>query len=370
MDVHEINYHSIKQKMISGRYITFDHITGILDSLSKKSHVAIIGCSVNGIPINSITIGNGPKKILMWSQMHGNESTTTKAVFDLINFLDSNSRLSISILENCTIRIIPMLNPDGAQAYTRVNANNIDLNRDAQDRSQPESNVLRDCFEEFKPDFCFNLHDQRTIFNVGNTPKPATVSFLAPAHDAKRSISKSRALGMKLIVAMNKQLQELIPGQIGRYDDVFNANCVGDTFQMLNIPTILFEAGHYFDDYEREITRQYVFIALVTALKVISENTIHKFVEEDYLKIPENSKLFYDVLINNAHIIDPKLYGHEDSIGIIFKEFLQDATIKFEPLVDKTENLQDYFGHKVYNCAIEKDLQELKSRSFWKGLSH
>ena len=125
-----------------------------------------------------------------------------------------------------------MLNPDGAAVYARVNANGIDLNRDAQERTQPESVVLRNTFDEFCPDFCFNLHDQRTIFNVGTTAKPATVSFLAPAHNDERSISKSRAISMQLVAAMNSVLQSIIPGRVGRYDDAFNANCVGDTFQM------------------------------------------------------------------------------------------------------------------------------------------
>jgi murein tripeptide amidase MpaA len=36
-----------------------------------------------------------------------------------------------------------MLNPDGAKTYTRENANKVDLNRDSQDLTQPESKILR-----------------------------------------------------------------------------------------------------------------------------------------------------------------------------------------------------------------------------------
>src|SRR5690606_13406057 len=115
--------------------------------------------------------------IMLWSQMHGNETTTTKALFDVLNTFKTQN----SILDACTILIIPILNPDGAEVYTRLNANNVDLNRDAQNLSQPESRVLRDCFNRFKPNFCFNLHGQRTIFSVDNTSQSATVSFLSPA---------------------------------------------------------------------------------------------------------------------------------------------------------------------------------------------
>ena len=125
-----------------------------------------------------------------------------------------------------------MLNPDGAKLYTRENANKIDLNRDSKDLSQPESRVLRETFENFKPDFCYNLHDQRTIFGVGSTGKPATLSFLAPAYNEEREVNESRLKAINLIAGINDVLQKYIPGQVGRFDDSFNINCIGDTFQL------------------------------------------------------------------------------------------------------------------------------------------
>lgn len=368
MDFPELEYHSIKEKSISGRYITYTHISGILTRLPADFKVEEIGKSVKQLPIKSVTLGEGPQKILMWSQMHGNESTTTKAVFDVLNWFATKTELSNSVLRDCTIKIIPMLNPDGAKAYTRVNANQIDLNRDAQIRNEPESKALRNCFEAFKPDFCFNLHDQRTIFNVGQTPKTATVSFLAPASDENRSISKSRALSMQLIAAMNRELQKLIPSQVGRYDDSFNANCIGDTFQMLNTPTILFEAGHYPGDYERESTRQYIFEALLTALVAISEHTLGEYDIQEYFQIPENNKLFYDILVLNAHIINAEKYETGDSIGLLFEEILQDENIVLNPKIKKIGKLDGCFGHATHDCLNSTDLAKLKMQLYWKIL--
>ena len=365
MDFPEFDYQSIKEKRIKGRYVTYDHILGILKNLPTNFEVDKIGESVKELPIKSITFGKGSKRILMWSQMHGNESTTTKAVFDLINWVRTKSTLSNSILKNCTIKIIPMLNPDGAKAYTRVNANNIDLNRDAQDRSQPESKILRNCFEAFRPDFCFNLHDQRTIFNVEGTSKPATVSFLAPAFNEERNISESRAISMQLIAAMNRELQKIIPSQVGRYDDGFNANCIGDTFQMLGTPTILFEAGHYPDDYERENTRRYIFKALITALHVISTNSIGEYSKEEYFEIPENNKLFYDILVLNAQKIDSEKYKIGDSIGLLFEEILQDEKIHLKPTIKRTGKLGDCYGHNTFDCLSTSDLATLKAQFYW-----
>ncbi len=216
--------------------------------------------------------------------MHGNESTTTKALFDLINtLLNERDPIIKTILSRCTLYIIPILNPDGAEAYTRLNANNVDLNRDAQQLSQPESLILKSAFEQFKPNYCFNLHGQRTIFSAGNTNIPATVSFLAPAQDKTCKITDTRKIAMELIASMNNALQEQIPDQVGVYDDSFNNNCVGDTFQSLDIPTILFEAGHYKNDYLREKTREFIYQSLFTALSYMSSGEVSGSKYEQYL---------------------------------------------------------------------------------------
>ncbi|MCM4152521.1 peptidase M14 [Arenibacter sp. N53] len=356
----QLNYDEIKEVSVTGRYITHKHIDPFINSTTEDFKIQIEGTSVEGRDIKSITIGDGALKILMWSQMHGNESTTTKAVVDLMNFLKLNSNRSKSILENCTLKIVPILNPDGAMAYTRVNANGVDLNRDAQERTQPESVVLKKIYEEFQPDYCFNLHDQRTIFNVGTNPKPATVSFLAPAHDPERSISKTRGISMQIIVAMNEELQKYIPGQVGRYDDGFNSNCVGDTFQMLNIPTILFESGHFSNDYEREHTRKYIFIAMLKAIEVISNRTIDQFKLDSYFDIPDNNKLYYDILIQNVQILNSN-YNKGSSAGILFVETLVGNKIEFKLKLEKIGDLHDKFGHKTYNCLNSEDLNELKN---------
>ena len=353
------DYNAIKVSAIKGRYLSYIYLKNILDKIVKGGILEILGESVLKISIVSITYGKGPKKILMWSQMHGNESTTTKAVLDVVSFLETFSPAAQIILNSCTIQILPMLNPDGAAAYTRINANQVDLNRDAQQRSQPESVILRKVFDAFRPDYCFNLHDQRSIFNVGDTRNPATVSFLAPAHDEERSISVSRAESMRLIAAMNNDLQKRIPGQVGRYDDGFNPDCVGDTFQMTGTPTILFEAGHYPEDYNRERTREYVFHALISALNTISQAKSGDITISEYFAIPENNKQFLDVIIYNLDSIIPT-FQQGDSVGILFNEKLHNENIIFEPRLEKKGDLSSYYGHKTFNVLLDKDLMLLK----------
>lgn len=330
-----------KEKGLFGRYITHNDVKPLLEELSNFMDVELIGKSVLSNPIYGLKIGAGHKKVLMWSQMHGNESTTTKALFDLLNTLIDKASTVSHILETCTLYIIPILNPDGAAAYTRVNANEVDLNRDAQDLTQPESVVLKSVFEKFKPHFCYNLHGQRTIFSAGKTNKSATVSFLAPAQDDACTITPNRKIAMEVIDIMNKTLQNIIPNQVGVYDDAFNINCVGDAFQSQNVPTILFEAGHYHNDYDREITRELIYISYIASLDYISKTDVTGSAYKTYLDIPENEKCFFDIIIRNTNI-----NGDFVDIGIQYQEKLKDNSVKFIPRVVKIEVLNEFYGHK------------------------
>lgn len=347
MNLEEL-FNQNKEQSIEGRYLTLDHIQPLLEKLNTNNQVKVIGKSVLGEPIYSYEIGTGETRIYLWSQMHGNESTTTKALFDFINVLNNKSEFAEELLAKFTFYSIPILNPDGARLYTRENANKVDLNRDSQNLTQPESNVLRAVFETFKPHYCFNLHDQRTIFGAGSTGKPATVSFLAPSYNEEREINENRLKAINVIAGINDVLQKYIPGQVGRFDDSFNINCIGDTFQFLGVPTILFEAGHFPNDYEREVTRKYIFFSLISSFKLIGENVLVDNRINDYLNISQNKVVFYDFMYKNIKI-------NYDGIEIItnfvaqYKEELIENKIHFNAYIIEVGELENYFGHYEYD---------------------
>ena len=327
------------------RYLPPSRFNSFLKSLPKQFELSEIGKSVLNQPIYGIKIGSGKTKVLMWSQMHGNESTTTKVICDLILSL-SDSGSSISD-EGVSLYIIPQLNPDGAEAYSRLNANSVDLNRDALDLSQPESRVLRKVFEDFKPDFCFNLHGQRTIFSAGKKGKSATVSFLAPAADAESSVTSARKEAMQVIAAMNNQLQQSIPGQIGRFDDTFNHNCVGDYFSCEGVPTILFEAGHYSGDYNRNITRKFILDALKCAIDVIQSKNYLDYYISDYIKIPENHEDYVDILCKNVTVKEGGKVFYNQEMAVQFIEELEGDKIKFKPIFHSFGERIKLLAHKT-----------------------
>jgi hypothetical protein len=331
------NFSNFKEKQLLGRWITVNHIQKIFDQFSAdKIRLEQIGVSEQDRPIYEFTLGTGAKKILIWTQMHGNESTGTKAVFDLLNYFQSqDDEFSERILKNCTIKIIPMLNPDGAQVYTRSNSKKVDLNRDAVKRVAIESQLLRSRLEDFHPDFCFNMHDQRTIFGVSGTSNPATISFLAPSEEASRAITEGRKKTMNVIVAMNKVLQQMIPDHVGRYTDEFYPTATGDNFQKLGYATILIESGHYPDDYEREITRKYTFASLLQGIYHIAISSDFSEYKE-YFSIPDNQQNFKDIIHR---------YANKKDEAFQFDEVLEDEKIKFVPKRVKG-NISSFLFHK------------------------
>ncbi|NNL81489.1 MAG: DUF2817 domain-containing protein [Flavobacteriaceae bacterium] len=348
-------FEKCKVNHLHGRYINLDHISPLIDQLSSSLSIKIEGYSVNNNPIHSIQWGNGKTRILIWSQMHGNESTTTKAIFDLFQALQQH--MFSEEFKGVQLMILPMLNPDGAQMYTRQNANDIDLNRDAKDISQPESRILRKAFDAFKPHYCFNMHGQRTLYSAGPAPNSAVLSFLAPAADPERTVNQSRKQSMAVIAEMKKQLTPLIPGQIALYNDAFNINCVGDTFQSHSTPSILFEAGHFPKDYNREVVRRLIFKAMAIAISFISNSPHSTYDYEHYTEIPQNEERFYDILIRNTSDAD---------IGIRYKEILKDGKIEFIPEVTDMGILDNKYGHKEIN-ADQYSVLSLKKEPFKPG---
>ena len=331
------------ESRLKGRYVTSNHIQPLLDTADELFEISQVGKSEKGIKIQCVKFGRGKKVVLAWSQMHGNESTTTKALFDLFKFLGQKEHFSDEIqtfLNTHTCYFIPILNPDGAAAYTRENSNGVDLNRDAQKQSQSESRVLGRLFENIKPDLCLNLHDQRTMYSLPNA-KSASISFLAPAADAERTITGARRTAMGHIEHMFTYMNTLLPGQIGRYDDTFNADCVGDTFQQYGVPTILFEAGHYQNDYQREKTREFIFYAFLSLFGVL-ENKEESITS--YAEIPENGKMFKDVILRNV-VINNKT----TDVAISYEETLKEGRIEFVPIIDKIGELELHIGHLEIN---------------------
>jgi hypothetical protein len=118
------------------------------------------------------------------------------------------------------------------------------------------------------------------------------------------------------------------------------------------VPTILFEAGHFPGDYEREETRKYIFIALLSGIQYLHENDIVDNKNDDYLKIPQNKVVFYDIVYKNVKIN----YDNKEKIinfAAQYKELLNKDKVTFEARIAQIDNLENYFGHHVFDANGE-----------------
>ncbi len=305
-----LNSHSnFHEKAITNRRFKYEQIVPFIKTLhsDKRFEVKIVGSSFEERDIYLVKWGSGATKILMWSQMHGNEPTATKAILDIWNFLKGQdhefSELRSKLSENLSLYFIPVLNPDGTNMYQRNTVQGIDMNRDALSLQTPEARILKEMCDSIKPEYGFNLHDQSIYYSAGTSSLPATISFLSPAYNEEKKINEGRADAMKLIGLLNHLLQKVIPGQIGKYDDTYNSRAFGDNIQKWGISTMLIESGGYANDPDKEYVRKLNFAILIRAFNAIYLKEINNQTLEGYHSIPFNVKEnFFDLLIRNAVI--------------------------------------------------------------------
>lgn len=156
--------------------------------------------SVNNLPIFHYDKQSAKKrhiKVLVLGAIHGDEPASGSLARDWIHRLRDLEPRS-------QWRILPVTNPDGLFAKTRVNANGVDVNRNfptddwlekAQEHwrtrskssprrfpgnaggSEPETQCIAEHISDFKPDFIISIHTPYGVldFDGPNVVKPATI---------------------------------------------------------------------------------------------------------------------------------------------------------------------------------------------------
>jgi hypothetical protein len=264
------------------------------------------GTSVEGRSINYVRVGTGPTGVLLWSQMHGDEPTATSALFDVLEYLRRHrSDPAVSgILSRLTLHVVPMLNPDGAERFTRRNAQSIDINRDALRLQTPEGQTLKALRDRLKPAVGFNLHNQSWRTSIGDPPRPASISLLSVAFDRNRSNSRGRKLTKKLCAIIRDSLEPFARGQIGRYDDQFEVRAFGDNITLWGTPVVLIETGPWASAAPDPPLVRLNFIALVSALDALASGRVNKADPRRYDTLPTNESKELYLIVSNATVIN------------------------------------------------------------------
>ncbi len=265
-----------------------------------------LGQSVEGRSIHHLRVGNGPKAILLWSQMHGDEPTATAALFDVYEYLAKHRDEPAvrRILTQLSLHFVPMLNPDGAERFQRRNAQGIDINRDALRLQTPEGRILKALRDRIEPAVGFNLHNQGWNTAVGNPPKPASISLLSVAYDEQRSVNDGRKLTKKLCAVIRDALEPFASGQIGRYDDSFETRAFGDNVTLWGTPVVLIETGPWPSQEPDPQLIRLNFIAIMSALDALATGNVDKADPKRYESLPMNDSGLFYILVRNATLIN------------------------------------------------------------------
>lgn len=95
-------------------------------------------------------------KVLLYAQQHGDEISGKDALLYLIRDIAANPEL---LPHDTEVWMLPMMNPDGAEAGTRVNGAGVDLNRDHMTLAQPETQALHRVVQRVRPDVAVDCHE-------------------------------------------------------------------------------------------------------------------------------------------------------------------------------------------------------------------
>ncbi|MFA8342183.1 MAG: M14 family zinc carboxypeptidase [Rhodothermaceae bacterium] len=355
-DLHFQEYSKLCEQTFSVKRIKHSDIIFLTDKLknNKLFKIRNLGHSVENRKINLISIGKGKTNILCWSQMHGNESTATMAVFDLFNFFSSSEHLELKnfLLENLTIHFIPMLNPDGAERFIRENALGIDLNRDALNLVSPESKILKNIIFELKPLIGFNLHDQKIYHCAGYSPNPATISFLAPAYNFEKDINDIRKKAMQLIGSVSQTLDKYIPASFAKYDDEFEPRAFGDNIMKWGTGTVLVESGGYKNDPEKQFVRKLNYIILLSSFYYLSTGEYENTSLNLYNQIPENRERLFDLKIKNV-FLEKNEQKYLVDLGINRTELTRSSSVKsfYKGTLENVGDLSTFYGYEEFDAS-------------------
>jgi len=272
---------------------------------SSRIRTTELGHSIEGRAINAVTFGVGPISVLLWSQMHGNESTASMSLADLVNYFASapeNDSLLAIIESGLTITMVPMLNPDGAERFIRENALGVDVNRDARQTATPEGQILKRVRDSLQADFGFNLHDQGSR-TAGEEGLLVAIALLAPAADEDRSWGEVRLRARQVASTIAATLAGEIPGRLARYDDAYAPRAFGDRMQEWGTSTVLIESGALPDDPQKQRLRAINVAALLSALNAISTGGYQDAADIEYERLPMNRGVGNELLLLGGKVV-------------------------------------------------------------------
>lgn len=144
------------------RTIGYGEMAEFLKSVARPGLITVTeeGKTSQGRSLFLVRLNRGGAKaafrVFFYAQQHGNEVSGKDALLCLIrDIAEKPARLP----EDVDLYLMPMVNPDGAEANQRLNGTGADLNRDHLLLSQPETRTLHQVARRVLPHMAVDSHE-------------------------------------------------------------------------------------------------------------------------------------------------------------------------------------------------------------------
>jgi hypothetical protein len=211
---------------------SYQEVVRQLGSIEQSSQGAVevrsAGRSGEGRELLYATVGHGPDVFWLQARIHGNELHSTEAVLQILKYLaSSGDPVATRIRGQLTVIVIPMYNPDGAEANIRQSTTplQIDLNRDWELFRQPESRAWYALWQQTHPRLALDLHHMGQSPVVEGTNELNTFQIGARSIDPSRMTEEQWLTNRQMALISVDAVRRLGTGNVARYPliDITNA---------------------------------------------------------------------------------------------------------------------------------------------------
>jgi predicted deacylase len=204
--------------------------------------VGTIGYSSKGRAISAYYFGNGPSTVLYTGAIHGNEISTKYLMEKWIDELEANAR---TIPAGKSVVVVPQVNPDGVGSGARVNARNVDLNRNfaTSDWQKDITTVNNKPFPGGGGESAMSEPEAQALSSLAQRLRP---SLVLSYHSIGGIVAANQAGSSNALAGIYSQLSGYrnTTGQTGETFEYSISGTADDWYaEKLGVPSILIELG-------------------------------------------------------------------------------------------------------------------------------
>lgn len=220
----------------------------------------VVGRSVTGRPLHLARVGDGPRTLMVVTQVHGDEPMGTEAALQLLRTVSGPGPEAARLREQVTLVVLPRTNPDGWERYQdpgfaegidpRRNESDLDLNRlfgptvDPDPVLAPEVVAVEEAVARFRPDLLLDYHHQVTYQTEAGRMVSMSVLWATPSQadrDRYRFDPEVAADGRRAAVLVRDTVERIGHATVTQYPVSPTVTTARNGLALEGTPTLLVE---------------------------------------------------------------------------------------------------------------------------------